>query len=120
MWGFYNSRNRILARKIFQSISDKNIAINYNSVLNKKGLDQLFLDHFVYWLIYNDAIVHDSFSCRYLGGAPFPTRRVGLCHVGGRNAFECSNATSGNGFEKNFTTCPIECRPLKHINWTTC
>ncbi len=42
MWGFYNSRNRELASSIYNKITDKSIAAQYNQN-SKKGLDQFFL-----------------------------------------------------------------------------
>lgn len=42
MWGFYNSRNRELASSIYNKITDKSLAAQYNQN-SKKGLDQFFL-----------------------------------------------------------------------------
>ena len=42
MWGFYSSRNRELAQKLYKKILNKSLALKYNQN-NRKGLDQFFL-----------------------------------------------------------------------------
>ena len=115
MWGFYNSRNRSLATKIFEMIIDKNISRIYNPVngtINKKGHDQFFLEEYVHPLIHNRSVTHDSFICERFGGDPFPTKRVGNCFIGSTNG--CN--TTGVFFKD----CPIKCRPKNHQDWNQC
>ncbi len=82
MWGFYNSRDQAIAEQIYFLIVNKEIALKFNKVVNQKGQDQNFLTQYVYPLIKNKSVVHDSYLCMTFGGEPFPTRRIGLCHVG--------------------------------------
>ncbi len=82
MWGFYNSRDQAIAEQIYFLIVNKEIALKFNKVVNQKGQDQNFLTQYVYPLIKNKSVVHDSYMCMKHGGEPFPTRRIGLCHVG--------------------------------------
>ena len=112
MWGFYNSRDRNLANKIFDLIKNPKIANVYNKNLTSpKGRDQHFLKDYVYPLVKNKSIVHDSFLCVRFGGDPFPTKRVGDCFLG--SARVCNpNST--------FHQCPIKCRPKDHQEWTSC
>ena len=51
MWGFYNTRNQLLAKQIYSLVTDKQIASHYNKVVNQKGQDQVFLADRVYPLI---------------------------------------------------------------------
>jgi len=85
MWGFYNSRDRITAYKIFDSILNVDIAKKFSKPKNKnrKGADQEFLTKYVYPYLREQSIIHDSFLCASYGGAKaFPTKRVGDCFVG--------------------------------------
>ena len=112
MWGFYNSRNRNLANTIFDLIINPEIGSLYNQNLNSpRGQDQYFLRDYVYPLVKNDSIVHDSYFCHKLGGDPFPTQRVGNCFIGSR--LGCNETGIHFG-------CPSNCRPKDHQNWTTC
>ena len=113
MWGFYNERNRTLAKRILGSILLKNISIRYNSN-NKspKGADQYFLTSHVYGLIKSDSIVHDSYLCQSYGGSAFPTKRNGNCFIG--NPFDCNMTAS------SFFQCPPQCRPKNHQDWLYC
>lgn len=113
MWGFKNHKNRTLAKKLFNLIIKKSNSLMYNSTYqNQKDLDQLFLANFVYKNIKKQSVIHDSYFCNYyLDSKPFPTQRKGNCFVGGVGL--CNET-------ENFYTCPVECRPKKHLDWTTC
>lgn len=108
MWGFYNARNRFLAFHILNLIVNSQ---SYNpKVKNQKGYDQFFLTS-IYWLLKNDAIIHDSYTCKQFGGSAFPTERVGNCFIGGGG--DCDP----NGW---LDPCPVECRPKNHLDWESC
>jgi hypothetical protein len=113
MWGFNNKLNRTLANSIFNIIVDPKIAKSYNSNMKSpKGADQYFLNDYVYSLVINDLISHDSYFCKgYEKGRPFPNKRIGNCFVG--DIYACNtNAT--------YHECPIECRPSDHKDWKYC
>jgi hypothetical protein len=83
MWGYRkNELNLNLARKIFELMLNKQLALKYNFE-SRKGLDQFFLADHVYPLIKQDAVIHDSYLClNYRDSQPFPTKRIGNCFVG--------------------------------------
>lgn len=111
MWGFYNSRSRDLANNIFRNINDTKLRAQY---FGRKGNDQAFLSNYVYRQIKDNSVIHDSNLCRmYRDSEPFPTRRVGYCHVGLRNE-NCANES------KDVSRCPVECRPKDHQDWEKC
>ena len=115
MWGFYNQRDRLLANQIFKEIIDLNIAKQYkrNPAINTKGEDQFFLTSRVYRKIKTISVIHDSHLCLlYKDSEPFPSQRVGNCHIRGENAISCINGTVKD--------CPVKCRPQNHQDWNTC
>lgn len=111
MWGFYNSKNKSLAERIFNLLVNKTLADEYKK-LNDRWSDQFFLRDYVYGLIKNDSLIHDSYlCCFYKDSVSFPTKRVGNCFVG--QIGNCNlNSTS--------IKCPIECRPKAHLDWINC
>jgi hypothetical protein len=121
MWGFYNKRNILISNKIYSLMINKEITKSYNFG-NKKLVDQYFLRDHVFPLVKNDAIIHDSYNCERLGGNPFPSRRIGLCHIG-QKIFDsdCKTANDTNlFFTHRSPICPIECRPKEYLDWETC
>ena len=114
MWGFYNSRNRYLANKIFDLVIDKKISKAYSKATNKNryGADEKFLSKYVFPLIKGNSTIHDSFMCTQLGGEPFPTRRLGDCFIGSP-----SNCNVSGIFHRD---CPKRCRPSTHKDWKQC
>lgn len=117
MWGFFNSRMRGLADKLFQKMISQELAFKYNKNKNEKGQDQYFLSDHVYKEIKNHSLIHDSFHCKnYKDSQPFPSQRVGHCFVG-----IPSNIIQYNSCDhKVFHECPVECRPYQHQDWLTC
>jgi hypothetical protein len=113
MWGFYNAKNRQLANQILNTILNKDVINQYSSASD--GNDQLFLQNHVYSVIRENSVIHDSYLCQSFGGTPYPTQRVGPCHIGGQNAFICENFRN-----QSFAPCPKECRPKDHQDWITC
>lgn len=110
MWGFYNARNRILAFHLFNLILNSQRYNNVNSYKKKNlnGNDQLFLSD-IYYLLKNEAIIHDSYFCEKYGGDPYPTERIGNCFIGAVG--ECNSTGL-------FEICPVKCR--KYLEWITC
>ena len=115
MWGFRNEMDRSLANKIYALMMSPQISSNYKHN-NEKGHDQFFLGQHVYPYINENAVVHDSFLCKSFGGGAFPTQRVGMCHIGGQNNFDCQNDLKN----EKFAECPVECRPKEHSDWMHC
>lgn len=74
--------------------------------------DQNFLSAYVYPLVSNNALVHDSYFCKKFGGLPFPFQREGDCFVGATN--NC------NKYYPHLYVCPNECRPKDHQDWIYC
>ena len=121
MWGYKRSTNIPNSDRIFEKILDQKISKLFNKNLqSEKGADQSFLSNHVYSLLVDDSVIHDAYTCKsYNNSRPFPTRRVGYCFVGTiMNRLEaCSNATA----EKlKYYTCPEQCRPSNHLDWTSC
>jgi hypothetical protein len=113
MWGFFNQRNRKLAKKIFQLIVNKDISSTYNKNFeSSKGADQNFLNDYVYKHLKSNSIIHDSYLCKSYGGSAFPTKRIGDCFVG--NPYSCNVSAD------SFYECPLECRPADHKDWINC
>ena len=110
MWGFYNSRDRNLANKIFDLIKNPEISKTY--LKSSKVGDQKFLKEYVYDLVKEKSIAHDSYACFLYGSDPFPTKRVGNCFVGSPNDGCNPNST--------FNECPAKCRPKDHQDWISC
>jgi hypothetical protein len=112
MWGFYNQRNRDLAKKIFKSILHPINSLIYNFYENSpKNNDQIYLTRNVYHHIKYNSIVHDSFLCETYGGYPFPSKRFGNCFVGSGGYCNQTNF---------FLECPLACRPPTHQDWIYC
>ena len=93
---------------------DSKITKNYNMKKNQKKKDQHFLIAYVYPLLRNVSVIHDSHLCKlYKDSKPFPTRRIGACFIG-------STDYDNSCINKKFHLCPEECRPKNHKDWTTC
>lgn len=82
------------------------------SVIKYSEGDQNFLSAYVYPLISNNTIVHDSYLCKLFGGSPFPSKREGDCFVG--------STTNCNKYYRFLEECPIDCRPKDHTDWIYC
>lgn len=114
MWGMHNSVNRDLGSKIFSLLMDSSVCLKYNQNGNSPKMnDQYFLREKVYRLVVNQAVVHDSYTCRqYANSQPFPTQRIIMDHVG--------SVKRHNNLTKTISVCPKECRPPDHQDWTYC
>ena len=115
MWGFFNSRNRKLANHIKNLILDEAISKRYNKNSNSpKGEDQNFLSDYVYPLIKDKSIIHDSYTCKHFNDSKsFPTKRIGNCFIGLEKLTEYCDP------DASFYICPIECRQ-KNKDWESC
>ena len=118
MWGFYNSRDRILSNKMLELLTSTSISSYYNADMKSpKGHDQDFLSYYFYPLIKKKSIIHDSYLCHKpnFNGQPFPTRRKGNCFI--------NNPSDCNAFNTSLTSffiCPVMCRPHDHQDWIFC
>ncbi len=109
LWGFKNYLDRNLSNIIFRKILNIIDApkYNYNS---KNGYDQNFLADYVYPLVQNKSVIHDSYNCKtFKDSEPYPSKRYQNFYLGSR---DFSDRVSQK--------CPIECRPLKHQDWEFC
>lgn len=116
MWGFYNSRNYLVADKIYKNLIHPNISFHFNKN-NEFGQDQKFPGKYIYPLIVSDTLVHDSYFCKSKKNEitrPFPVQRSGACWIGFWYGLNCLN---GNATQ---FICPVDCRPKEHPDWTTC
>lgn len=118
MWGIYSKRNRKLADYIFKIYTNKTLIQVYNSNAdaekNKYDSDQKFLADYVYPLIKNDSIIHDSYHCDIFDNTlPFPSKRNNsMCHVGFVGDCMLSKVV--------LYDCPVNCRPSNHKEWNFC
>ena len=112
MWGFYNERDRNLAKRFFYLFLDKKESLQFNQGLKSpKGSDQNFLAQHVYPTLRSNSITHDSYLCSGYGGSAFPTKRLGDCYIGGVAVCD---------FNATFHECPVQCRPKEHQDWKFC
>lgn len=113
-WCFRTKKNISTSFQILKLILSK---ASYRKLRNKttdlKWEDQNILKKYVWPLIKNDSIQHDSYYCKlYPGSIPFPTQRnIDKAFVG------CYKPCGKVYPPKE---CPIKCRPEKHKNWTYC
>jgi hypothetical protein len=116
-WGLANSRNRPLADYLFKILTNKLIAGYYNpGDRNLKGYDQFLLKMFFARYSLRNSTTHDSYSCSYLGGQPWPSKRPsGYCFVGCTWCCDQPEAESKANF-----ICPKSCRPKEHQDWIFC
>ena len=122
MWGFYNERNRVVANTIFESITDKNISLAHKKN-NEFGQDQIFPRKYIYPLIQNMTMTHDSYFCQKFAKISVPTnmrsfsvRRDGACWIGIWYSPNL-NCKAGN---TTIFKCPDACRPANHKDWIHC
>ena len=125
-WGFANVRNRELATKLHNILTNKEIAYRYNHVKNRKGDDQSLLTaHFAQYQR-NNSTTHDSFTCQQYGGDPWPTQRPdsdgGYCFVGCTAQYHpgCCDQEVEEPKKKYPHICPPACRPKNHQDWIHC
>ena len=110
MWGLKLKDDRILAKKIFQEITNSKLSQYYK---NYKTADQDFLADYVYKEIAHKSVIHDSYNCMfYRYSSAWPTIRKGNCYVG--SSWFCNETLS------NYYKCPEECRPKEHPEWIYC
>jgi len=78
-----------------------------------KGLDQSLLTKWIWPQVQNEAMVHDSYLCKRFKSShwrPWPTQRVAGPY----------NFVGAAGPMEIKMTCPAECRPPDHQDWTMC
>jgi len=114
LWCFRNSKNRALARTLLTTIFAKARRRVPDIREAPKADDQKILNHYMWPIVSMDAMVHDSFFCRWKpNGRPFPTRRLPAEPFVG-----CASRPCKYDFEK--LKCPKECRPKEHQDWKYC
>ncbi|XP_065679703.1 uncharacterized protein LOC136094074 [Hydra vulgaris] len=112
MWCYRNELNRELGIKIAKLCIEKCMRRDTSKHLEaNKGNDQHVLNSFVWPLVSQNVLIHDSYLYRSIAKSkPFPSKRdVNGSFVG--------ETRDGNG---RFVKCPIECRPKKHQDWEYC
>ena len=115
MFSIRNTVNRDLSSKIFELVTDRELAQIFNKgQSNEKMQDQNFLEKHVFELVRNSSVIHDSYLCEVFAYTrPWPTKRRGNCFVG---KVGVCNETGLSGMKD----CPVKCRPLDHIGWLKC
>ncbi|XP_023348738.1 uncharacterized protein LOC111717469 [Eurytemora carolleeae] len=79
----------------------------------KKGYDQHLLTQYIWPAVKKTACVHDSYLCNSYpapNNRPWPTKRKN----------EPGNFAASNGVAQISYTCPKNCRPKDHLDWTKC
>ena len=109
LWCFRNSKNRTLGSDLWNTIyikSDNRTHIYEARYSN----DQSVLGDYVWPVIKNDVVQHDSYGCNdFRGVLPFPSKRIGYEFVG------CIRPC-----DEYIRTCPYDCRPKLHKEWHKC
>jgi hypothetical protein len=122
MWGFYNQRNYVVADQIYESLVDHAISSSHKQN-DLFGQDQVFPAKYIFPLIENIAMSHDSYFCRKWpkNWRPFPLRRVAKCWIGiwYSPGTDCTSGSDHATYD-SFFRCPIQCRPPLHPNWISC
>lgn len=113
MWGLKVKKARKFGKELYEKIIDKNVTSKYNPKLaHTRGYDQDFLADYAYEKLRSESIIHDSFLCNnFSDSKPWPTKRIGDCFVG--IIGKCNP-------NKKFKICPNSCRPINHLDWTSC
>ena len=77
---------------------------------------QILLKDHIFKRMRDKILQHDSFMCKLFFGRirPFPTRRES-----GINNYVGAPFAVNSAID-DLTPCPLECRPRKHKDWTTC
>lgn len=108
--GLWSGTNRNLT----MTIALRTKFIDHGKTDTDIGHDQNLLDKYVWPLIRNDSVSHDSYWCRWFGAKPWPTRRYQMDFVGDKFPWH------ENREFVLATECPIPCRPQKHKDWIYC
>ncbi|XP_063870041.1 uncharacterized protein LOC135105628 isoform X2 [Scylla paramamosain] len=109
LWGGINKRPKKFA-------AVRNVMFSQPTNLTRK-YDQYLLATFLWPLIKNDTLQHDSYTCTlttHLGSIPFPTKREEDLYCG------CGPYKSRERFVLSRSKCPHACRPTQHQSWTLC
>ncbi|XP_047122301.1 uncharacterized protein LOC124805841 isoform X2 [Hydra vulgaris] len=112
MWCYRNELNRGLGIKIATICTEKCMDRDPIKQLEaKKGDDQDVLTLYVWPLVSQNALVHNSFLCESDSKSqPFPTKR----DITGEYVGQIRGAIG------IIVKCPISCRPKEHQNWKYC
>ena len=112
MWRFRNELNRELGFKIAKLSVEKSMLRDpVKQGEANKGDDQSFLHSYVWPLVSENALIHDSYLCKIgFKGEPFPTKRNKSGEFVGQRRHTLETAV----------VCPIECRPNDHQDGEFC
>lgn len=116
LWGYVNKLDRQIGYKMLSIITHNGIAKQYlPDGISVKGLDQDLLENYFWRIMRKNAVIHDSYSCKKLGGEGFPTKRPDpFCYISCKYCCESKHTNQTN------YVCPIECRPKNHKEWIYC
>lgn len=104
---------------MFRTLIDKNVQYKYKwNDDNYKGADQEFLSKYIWPLAINNATMHDSYSCNFFGGEPFPSERPLDRFCFAACFWPCCDKKLNQ--TDRMPECPIECRPKNHQDWIYC
>ena len=123
LWGFASLKNRLIAQKLFQIITDPNKKAWFIQYYNNKNIEKYFVLKNIIKYVRNNSTSHDSFFCNKYGGKPFPSKRTSeYCHIGSYGC--CLNSETNNYYSHSFKSiiyqCPLICRPRNHSEWIFC
>lgn len=76
MWGNVNKLNKKFSKQMLNIITDKTINEWFKSYDVSLKPDELVLEQFVWPLVVNSSMIHDSYTCKNLPNfRPFPIQR---------------------------------------------
>ena len=83
-----------------------------------EDMEQFLLRRYVWPLVLQDALTHDSYCCEILRPSrPFPSQRRGRTEFVGMVA---TADDDDDGSDEKAATCPQSCRPQAHPDWIYC
>ncbi|XP_065669670.1 uncharacterized protein LOC105845888 [Hydra vulgaris] len=107
LWCIKPFKNRLLAERLFALALSKSSRRN-SKITPPYGSDQHTLNQYIWPLIKNDIMIHDSYRCNGIA-IPFPTKR-NQSHLFVGCPRPCKI--------KKIQTCPVKCR--KEKDWLYC
>lgn len=116
LWCIKNKQEPRFAKKLLELVV-KNAQKRSPGVKEaSRGNDQGVLNRYVWPLVLNNSMTHDSFYCNWApGGVPFPTQKnfPDMRFVG------CYYPCNKVDYTK-LLACPEKCRPKQHKDWKYC
>ena len=111
-WCYRNELNRPLGIKIANLCVTNSAHRDPDKQMEApKRNDQSILREFVWPLVHENAVIHDSYHCQSgMKGKPFPLKRNESGAFVGQVRDELSRSA----------VCPVACRPKHHQDWEYC